>query len=107
MVYATKHLRHYLLGRPFKTRTDHAPLSAQKVFFAAGPLHYKNMISTLNTGKGARTAMQMHFHVRSQSAVGACVKKEELHLAQQQDAVLNQVLVALQTPSVNPKNTLW
>ena len=35
------------------------------------------------------------------------MNKEELCLAQQQVAVLNQVLVALQTPSVNHKNTLW
>ena len=34
MVYATKQLCHYLIGRPCKTRTDHVPLqwlSAQKM----------------------------------------------------------------------------
>ena len=34
-----------------------------KVFFVSDHLHYKNTISTLSTGKGARTAIQMHFHV--------------------------------------------
>ena len=32
--------------------------------------------------------------------------KEELHLAQKQDVVLNQILLALQASSVNPKNNV-
>ena len=83
-----------------------------KVFFAAGHLHYKKYDFHVEYRKGCRNdnadalSRVMHpGHSYDFSCWSMGENKEEMRLAQQQDTVLDQVLVALQTPSVNPKNT--
>ena len=119
-VYGMKQFRHYLLGRPFKLVTDHAPLqwlSAQKMEgllcrWSLAIQEYNFTIvyrrGTLNTNAEALSRCVNSEDVAAATQIQTHQSKEELIAAQQNDPVIKEISQALHQNSPRPaKSGKW
>lgn len=122
VVYATKQYRHYLLGRPFKLYTDHAPLqwlSAQKMegMLARWALALQEFDFKIEYKPGSQNgnadALSRRDSPYTESSPCAAtflrpdLTQNELHVAQQTDPVIAQLYQHLSTakpPSTSTNN---
>ena len=111
LVYALKQFRHYLLGRPFKILTDHAPLqwlSAQKMegLLANWALAIQEYEFTIHYCRGHENgnadALSRKIYPDVQSAAATSqtfTLTQNLHQQQLSDPIIQQLHIALsQTP---------
>ena len=108
VVYALKQFRHYLLGRPFKLVTDHAPLqwlSAQKMegLLCRWALALQEYNFSIVYRKGSQNANADALSRRDYSVVQSAVTmtssesiSNELRTAQHNDPILQKIIEVLQ-----------
>ena len=119
IVFALKQFRHYLLGRPFKLVTDHAPLqwlSAQKMQgmlcrWALAMQEYSFSIEyrkgSLNSNADALSRRVLHTTVSAATQIPPQDTKDELRQAQQDDATIRKLADALKQPNKRPSGKIW
>ena len=119
IVFALKQFRHYLLGRPFKLVTDHAPLqwlSAQKMEgmlcrWALAMQEYSFSIEyrkgSLNSNADALSRRVPHTTVSAATQIPPQETIDELHQAQQNDTTTKILAEALKHPSKRPSGKNW
>lgn len=119
IVFALKQFRHYLLGRPFKLVTDHAPLqwlSAQKMEgmlcrWALAMQEYSFCIEyrrgSLNSNADALSRRVPHTAVSAATQIQSKNTKDELRQAQQNDTIVRKLAEALKHPNRCPSGKIW
>ena len=118
-VYGMKQFRHYLLGRPFKLVTDHAPLqwlSAQKMegLLCRWLLAIQEYDFTIVYQKGSlnMVADSLSRCVPAEALSAATQlrndhEKEDICNAQRSDPAIKAIAEALQRSSAKPKDRKW
>ena len=118
-VYGMKQFRHYLLGRPFRLFTDHAPLkwlSAQKMegLFCCWSLAMQEYDFTIIYQKRAfntvADSLSRYVPVQAPSAatqLRSDHKKEDVYSAQRSDPVIKVIAEAVQHSLAKPMGRKW
>ena len=118
-MFALKQFCHYLLGRPFKLVTDHAPLqwlSIQKIEgmlcrWALAMQEYSFYIEyhrgSLNSNADALSRRVLHTTVSAATQIPQQDTKDELRQAQQNDTIIRKLADALKHPNKRPSGNIW
>ena len=113
VVYGLKQFRHYLLGRPFRLLTDHAPLqwlSAQKMdgLLARWALAIQEYDITITYRKGClnNNADSLSRRPNPVAATTRTSELPDLLLHQGNDPVIQQLRKSLQSQSA-PRSAIW